>query len=128
MVLSLSDSQRYHEEEYDFLSQIVTCDETWWVQASIRQQSTIFFKEGIDRLLVNRTVGDWKHVAWSDESRFQLNRPDGRVQVWRQPLESMDPTCQQGTVPADGGSVRVWGVCSWRDMELLIRLDTLSDR
>ncbi|GFS81771.1 uncharacterized protein TNCV_2707091 [Trichonephila clavipes] len=28
------------------------------------------------------TVDDWKHVTWSDESRFQLNRADGRVRVW----------------------------------------------
>ena len=70
------------------------------------------------------TVEDWKHVAWSDESRFQLLRADGRVRVWRQPHESMDPTCQQGTVQAGGGSVMVWGVCSWRDMGPLIRLDT----
>ncbi|GFT53222.1 hypothetical protein TNCV_4233191 [Trichonephila clavipes] len=36
----------------------------------------------------------------------------------------MDPTCQQGTVEADGGSVMVWGMCSWRDMEPLICLYT----
>ncbi|GFX51787.1 transposable element Tcb2 transposase [Trichonephila clavipes] len=35
----------------------------------------------------------------------------------------MDPTCQQGTVQAGGGSVMVWGVCNWRDMRPLIRLD-----
>ncbi|GBN64884.1 hypothetical protein AVEN_7504-1 [Araneus ventricosus] len=29
------------------------------------------------------TVDDWKHVAWSDESRFQLYRTDARVRVWR---------------------------------------------
>ncbi|GFU90770.1 DDE_3 domain-containing protein [Trichonephila clavipes] len=42
----------------------------------------------------------------------------------------MDPTCQQGTVQAGGGSVMVWGECSWRDMEPLIRLNTTltSDR
>ncbi|GBN80718.1 Transposable element Tcb2 transposase [Araneus ventricosus] len=68
------------------------------------------------------TVDDWKHVSWSDESRFQLYRADGRVRVWRQPHESMDPTCQQWTVQAGGGSVMVWGVCSWRDMGPLIRL------
>ncbi|GFV37751.1 transposable element Tcb2 transposase [Trichonephila clavipes] len=50
------------------------------------------------------TVDDWKHVAWS-ESRFQLNPAGGRVRVWRQTHESMDPTCQQGTVLAGGGSV-----------------------
>ncbi|GBM89479.1 hypothetical protein AVEN_187050-1 [Araneus ventricosus] len=27
------------------------------------------------------TVDDWKHVAWSDESRFQLYRTDARVRV-----------------------------------------------
>jgi hypothetical protein len=62
------------------------------------------------------TVDDWKHVAWSDESHFQLYRADGRVQVWRQPHKSMDPACQQETVHAVGGSVMVWGMCSWNDM------------
>ncbi|GFV53113.1 transposable element Tcb2 transposase [Trichonephila clavipes] len=70
------------------------------------------------------TVDDWKHVAWSDESRFQLNLADGRIRVWRPPHESMDLTCQQGTIQAGGGSVMVWGVCSWHDMGPLICLDT----
>ncbi|GBO03771.1 hypothetical protein AVEN_264650-1 [Araneus ventricosus] len=30
------------------------------------------------------TVDDWKHVAWSDESRFQLYRADACVRAWRQ--------------------------------------------
>ncbi|GFW95365.1 transposable element Tcb2 transposase [Trichonephila clavipes] len=51
------------------------------------------------------TVDDWKHVTWFHESRFQLNRADGRARIWRQPHESGEPTCQQGTVQADGGSV-----------------------
>ncbi|GBM86093.1 hypothetical protein AVEN_41235-1 [Araneus ventricosus] len=29
------------------------------------------------------SVDDWKHVAWSDESRPQLYRTDARVPVWR---------------------------------------------
>ncbi|GFX05411.1 transposable element Tcb2 transposase [Trichonephila clavipes] len=57
-------------------------------------------------------VKDWKHDACSDESRFQLNTGDGRVQVWRQPHESMDPICQQEIVQDGGGSVTVWDVCS----------------
>ncbi|GFV23496.1 transposable element Tcb2 transposase [Trichonephila clavipes] len=36
----------------------------------------------------------------------------------------MDPTCQQGIAQAGGGSVMVWGVCSWRNMGPLIRIDT----
>ncbi|GBL93568.1 hypothetical protein AVEN_63702-1 [Araneus ventricosus] len=68
-------------------------------------------------------VDDWKHVAWSDESWFHLYRADRCVRVWRQPHESMDPTCQQGTVQAGGGSVMVWGVYSWHDMGHPIRLN-----
>ncbi|GFW51847.1 HTH_Tnp_Tc3_2 domain-containing protein [Trichonephila clavipes] len=51
------------------------------------------------------TVDDWKHAAWSDESRFQLNRADVRVRVWRQTHDSMDPTCQHETVQVGKGSV-----------------------
>ncbi|GBN80661.1 hypothetical protein AVEN_183805-1 [Araneus ventricosus] len=47
------------------------------------------------------TIDGWKHVAWLDESRFQLFRADGRVRIWRQTHESMAPTCQQGTVQSD---------------------------
>ncbi|GFQ89595.1 transposable element Tcb2 transposase [Trichonephila clavata] len=67
------------------------------------------------------TVDEWKHVAWSDEFRFQLNRVDRRVRVRRQLHKS---ACQQGTVEVGGDSVMVWGVCSWRKMGPLIRLDT----
>lgn len=42
----------------------------------------------------------------------------GGVRVWQKPHESMDPTYQQETVQADGVSVMVRGVCSWRDMRL----------
>ncbi|GFV98536.1 transposable element Tcb2 transposase [Trichonephila clavipes] len=42
----------------------------------------------------------------------------------RQPSESVNLTCQQGTVQAGVGSVMGGGVCSWRDMGPLIRLDT----
>ncbi|GBN12244.1 hypothetical protein AVEN_48714-1, partial [Araneus ventricosus] len=66
---------------------------------------------------------DWKHVAWSDEFRFQLYRADGRVRIWRQPHDSVDPTYQQGTAHS-GSSVMVWGVCCWRDIGPLIRLET----
>ena len=67
---------------------------------------------------------DWKNVAWSDESRFQLYRADGRARVWRKPHEAMDPACQQRIVQAGGASVMVWGVCSWHALGPLIRLET----
>ncbi|GFY24913.1 uncharacterized protein TNCV_2691041 [Trichonephila clavipes] len=35
------------------------------------------------------TVDDWKYVTWSDESRFKLNRADGRLRTL--PLASKTP-------------------------------------
>ncbi|GFS66771.1 hypothetical protein TNCV_229941 [Trichonephila clavipes] len=36
---------------------------------------------------------DWKRVAWSYESRVRLN-VNGRLRIWRQAHEAMDPACQ----------------------------------
>ncbi|GFW01611.1 uncharacterized protein TNCV_4085261 [Trichonephila clavipes] len=45
------------------------------------------------------TVDDGKHVAWSDESHFQLNQSNGLVWLFmRQSHESKRHTCQQRTV------------------------------
>ncbi|GFY23619.1 hypothetical protein TNCV_1039181 [Trichonephila clavipes] len=57
------------------------------------------------------------HRTYAFRSRVQCSKHyattsafDGRVRVWRQPHESMDFTCQQGTVQAGRGYVMVWGV------------------
>ncbi|GFV49392.1 transposable element Tcb2 transposase [Trichonephila clavipes] len=42
----------------------------------------------------------------------------------RQLHESVELTYQQRTAQSGGGSVMVWGVCSWRNMVPLTRLDT----
>ncbi|GBM03050.1 hypothetical protein AVEN_14561-1 [Araneus ventricosus] len=74
------------------------------------------------------TVDGWKHVTWFDESRFQLFRADGRVRIWRQPHESMAPTCQQGTVQSGRASVMVMSLCIGLDMGPLIRpVTSLTD-
>ncbi|GFY14820.1 transposable element Tcb2 transposase [Trichonephila clavipes] len=91
---------------------------------SISEEAMKFWFSCTTMNIGNPTVDDRKHIAWSDESRFQLNRADGSVWVWRQFHKSRDPTCQQGTVQAGGGSVMVWSVCGWHDMRPLIRLDT----
>lgn len=69
------------------------------------------------------SLDQWKTVAWSDESRFQLVRADGRVRVWRRPHEAMDPNCQQGTVQAGGGSIMVWAVFTWHGLGPLVQLN-----
>ncbi|GBM04800.1 hypothetical protein AVEN_20233-1 [Araneus ventricosus] len=54
------------------------------------------------------TADDWKHVAWSDESRFQLYWADGRV---------------RGTVQSGGASVMV--CCAVGVKWTLTRLETV---
>jgi len=48
----------------------------------------------------NRTVEDWKKVAWSDESRFLLRHSDGRVRIWHKQKENLDLSCLVTTVQA----------------------------
>ncbi len=58
----------------------------------------------------NRTIEDWKNIAWSDGSRFLLQYSDGRVRIWRKEHENMDPSCLVSTVQAGGGGgVMCWG-------------------
>ncbi|GFV65302.1 transposable element Tc1 transposase [Trichonephila clavipes] len=67
------------------------------------------------------SVEDWKRVAWSDESRFRLLKPDGRLRIWRQVHETMDPACQVGTVHGPGSLIMVRGVFSWYHLGSLVR-------
>lgn len=71
---------------------------------------------------IDWTLDDWKTMAWSDESRFQLVRADGRVRVWCRPHKAMDPSCQQGSVQAGGGSIMMWAVFTWNGLGPLVQL------
>uniref|UniRef100_A0A3B4Z7B4 Transposase Tc1-like domain-containing protein n=1 Tax=Stegastes partitus TaxID=144197 RepID=A0A3B4Z7B4_9TELE len=64
-----------------------------------------------------------ENVAWSDESRFLLRHSDGRVRIWRQQHESMDPSCLVSTVQAGGGGVMVWGIFSWHTLGPLVPIE-----
>jgi hypothetical protein len=51
----------------------------------------------------------WRHVIYTDESRFLLHRSDGRVRVRRQQGKRFREDCVVGTVMAGGSSVHIWG-------------------
>lgn len=65
------------------------------------------------------------NVVLYDESCLQIYRADGRIHIWRQPHESMEPTCQQRVVQVGRISEVVWSVCSWLHMGPLIHLQTI---
>jgi transposase len=51
----------------------------------------------------------WSSVLFTDESRFQLHRADGRVRVWRRRGERYANACVRESDRWGGGSVMVWG-------------------
>ncbi|GBM01549.1 Transposable element Tc1 transposase [Araneus ventricosus] len=70
------------------------------------------------------TLEDWKRVAWSYESRFRLLHAYGRLKIWCQAHEVMDPECQVGTVHGHVGSIMVWGVFFWLFLGSLVLIPT----
>ena len=59
------------------------------------------------------TLDQWKKVMWSDESRLTLFQSDGSIRVRREADEVMHPSCLVPIVQACGGSIMIWGCCSW---------------
>ena len=54
------------------------------------------------------TRAEWRMVMLSDESRYNLDHHDGRILVWRSPVERYAPHCVASHDRWDGGSVMVW--------------------
>ncbi|GFV67797.1 transposable element Tc1 transposase [Trichonephila clavipes] len=69
-------------------------------------------------------VENWKRVAWRNESRFRLLNSDGRLRIWHQALEAMNPACPVRTIQGCGDSIIVWGICSWPCLGSLVRVPT----
>lgn len=55
---------------------------------------------------------NWRRVWFSDESRFQLQRRDGRTRVYRRRNERFTRNCVLEVDNFGGGSVMVWGAIS----------------
>lgn len=57
----------------------------------------------------NLRLQHWRHVLFTDESRFLLHHQDGRLRVRRTRGERFRDDCVTGVVRGGGGSVHVWG-------------------
>ncbi|MBJ4999813.1 IS630 family transposase [Salmonella enterica subsp. enterica serovar Hadar] len=65
---------------------------------------------------------EWRHVVFSDESRFCIQHHDGRIRVWRHRGERTLPTCirHRHTGPSPG--VMVWGAIGYTSRSPLVRI------
>ena len=64
----------------------------------------------------------WRHVWFSDESRFLLQRHDGRRRVYRRRGERYAAPCVDEAPPYGGGGVTVWGAISNTGRSQLVRV------
>ena len=73
------------------------------------------------RAHVRWQAGQWNQVLFSDESRFTLERSDGRARVYRRSGERYTDACVKQTDRFRGGSVMVWaGINNNRKTNLVI--------
>lgn len=66
---------------------------------------------------------EWEIIIWSDESKFELFRGNGRRWVWRQPHEKYDVECLIPTMKSGQDGIMVWGCFTKDSLGPLIRLD-----
>lgn len=65
---------------------------------------------------------NWRRIWFSDESRFLLQRRDGRNRVYRRAQERYAPNCVRQVDRFGGGSVMVWAAISYINRTDLIHV------
>jgi transposase len=65
----------------------------------------------------------WNNVIWSDETKINLVRSDGKFYVWRMAGEEFSEGCTVKTVKHGGGIVMFWGCMSANGVGNLVVID-----
>ena len=69
------------------------------------------------------TSEDWRRVAFSDESQFEIYSSHDRVYIRRRVGERLRPDCLQPTVKFGGGTCMVWGMIHYLFLIPLVKID-----
>ena len=62
-----------------------------------------------DQRYENRTIDDWKHVIFSDETKINRYCSNGRSWCWIEDGDRIGPQHVYQIVKHDGGSMMIWG-------------------
>lgn len=76
----------------------------------------------------NHPTSFWNKVLFSDESKFNVYRSDGRVLVWRRPGTELQKKNIQTTVKHGGSSVMVWGCMAASGVGELVFIDGIMKK
>lgn len=76
----------------------------------------------------NKSTAFWDQVLFSDESKFNIFRSDGRVSVWRKKNTAYEKKNLAPTVKHGGGGVMVWGCMSAGGVGELVFIDGIMDK
>lgn len=68
-------------------------------------------------------INEWENIIWSDESKFEVFRGDGKRYVWRNPEEKYDPKCLIPTFKSGQEGVMVWGCFMKNKLGPLVKLE-----
>ena len=67
----------------------------------------------------NWTLGMWKWIIFSDESKFLLFKSDGCQYAWFKPGQALDPRFIQKTIKHCVGNIMVWGCVTGQRAETI---------
>lgn len=77
---------------------------------------------------VNKPQEFWDKFVFTDESKFNIFGNDGRIRVWRNPKDGLNPKYTQKTVKHNGGGVMVWGCMAANGVGKLAFVDGIMDQ
>ncbi|KAM8718847.1 hypothetical protein ACLKA7_001539 [Drosophila subpalustris] len=70
----------------------------------------------------------WDQVLFTDESKFNIFRSDGRITVWRKPNTALEKKNLAPTVNHGGGGVMVWGCMSAAGVGELVFIEEIINK
>jgi hypothetical protein len=68
-------------------------------------------------------VDEWDYIIWSDESKFEVFKGDGKRYVWRNIQEKYDPKCLIPTFKSGQEGVMVWACFTKNKLGPLVKLE-----